>query len=118
MALLHPLTGVPLPATPPYELGGKLDYAEGRFRFTDVAGRVGRSDVEGAATVAVRPSQRPEVTAELRSRAVDLRDIAGLLGGEGDVEVGAQGRQGNARAPVYDRERPGRRVGRPTRRAV
>ncbi len=81
IALLHPLTGVPLPATPPYELGGKLDYAEGRFRFTDVAGRVGRSDVEGTMTVAVRPSQRPEVTAELRSRAVDLRDIAGLLGG-------------------------------------
>jgi hypothetical protein len=81
MALLHPLTGVPLPATPPYELGGKLDYAEGRFRFTDVAGRVGRSDVEGTMTVAVRPGQRPEITAELRSRSVDLRDIAGLLGG-------------------------------------
>jgi hypothetical protein len=32
-------------------------------------------------TVAVRPGQRPEVTAELRSRSVDLRDIAGLLGG-------------------------------------
>ena len=81
MALLHPLTGVPLPATPPYELGGKLDYAEGRFRFTDVAGRVGRSDVEGTMTVALRPDRRPEITAELRSRAVDLRDIAGLLGG-------------------------------------
>ncbi len=81
IALLHPLTGVPLPATPPYELGGKLDYAEGRFRFTEVAGRVGRSDVEGTMTVAVRPERRPEVTAELRSRAVDLRDIAGLLGG-------------------------------------
>ena len=82
IALLEPLTGVPLPTTPPYELGGKLDFAEGRFRFTDVAGRVGRSDVEGTMTVALRPGRRPEVTAELRSRAVDLRDIAGLLGGE------------------------------------
>ena len=81
IALLHPLTGVPLPSTPPYELGGTLDYAEGRFRFTDVAGRVGRSDLEGTMTVALRPGQRPEVTAELRSRAVDLRDIAGLIGG-------------------------------------
>ena len=81
IALLHPLTGVPLPATPPYEFGGKLDYADGRFRFTDVAGRVGRSDLEGTMTVALRPGQRPEITAELRSHAVDLRDIAGLLGG-------------------------------------
>ena len=81
MALLYPLTGVPLPATPPYELGGKLDYADRRFRFTDVAGRVGRSDLEGTMTVALRPGQRPEVTAELRSSAVDLRDIAGLIGG-------------------------------------
>ena len=81
IALLRPLTGAPLPHTPPYELGGKLDYAEGRFRFTDVAGRVGRSDVAGTMTVAVRPGQRPEITAELRSRAVDLRDIASLIGG-------------------------------------
>jgi hypothetical protein len=29
MALLAPLTGVPFPATPPYELGGRLDHAEG-----------------------------------------------------------------------------------------
>ena len=80
LALLGPLTGVPLPATPPYELGGRLDYAEGRFRFAGVAGRVGRSDVEGTLTVAPGPA-RPRLTAELRSRGVDLRDIAGLLGG-------------------------------------
>jgi AsmA family protein len=81
MALLESLTGVPLPTTPPYELGGKLDYTEGRFHFTDVAGRVGRSDVEGTLTVTEGP-ERPELTAELHSRSVDLRDIAGLLGGE------------------------------------
>ena len=80
MALLAPLTGVQLPATPPYELGGKLDYTDGRFHFTDIAGRIGRSDVEGTLTVTQGP-KRPQITAELRSRAVDLRDIAGLLGG-------------------------------------
>lgn len=80
LALLAPLTGVALPATPPYELGGKLDYTAGRFRFNDVAGRVGRSDVEGMLTVIQGPV-RPELTAELHSRSVDLRDIAGLLGG-------------------------------------
>jgi uncharacterized protein involved in outer membrane biogenesis len=81
MTLLGTLIGVPLPATPPYELGGKLDYAEGRFHFSDVAGRVGRSDVEGSVTVTPGP-ERPRVRAELHSRSVDLRDIAGLIGGE------------------------------------
>jgi AsmA family protein len=81
LALLRPLTGVPLPPTPPYDLSGKLDYTEGRFHFTGVAGRVGRSDVGGTLTV-TRGSDRPELTAELRSRSVNLRDIAGLLGGE------------------------------------
>ncbi|MBL6459216.1 AsmA family protein [Belnapia sp. T6] len=80
LALLAPLTGVPLPATPPYELGGKLDYSAGRFHFTDIAGRIGRSDVEGTLTV-TRGPERPHLTAELHSRSVDLRDIAGLLGG-------------------------------------
>jgi uncharacterized protein involved in outer membrane biogenesis len=80
LALLAPLTGVPLPATPPYEFGGKLDYTEGRLHFTGIAGRIGRSDVEGTLT-AIRGSERPQLTAELRSRSVDLRDIAGLLGG-------------------------------------
>ena len=80
LALLAPLTDVPLPTTPPYELGGKLDYSEGRLRFSDVAGRIGRSDVEGTLTVTQGP-ERPALTAELRSRSVDLRDIAGLLGG-------------------------------------
>jgi len=81
LALLAPLTGVPLPTTPPYELGGRLDYAEGRFEFTGVAGRVGRSDLEGRMTVARGPD-RPRIAADVRSRSVDLRDIAGLLGGE------------------------------------
>lgn len=81
MALLQPLTGIPIATTPPYEIGGKLDYAEGRYRFTDMAGQVGRSDLEGAVTVAPG-RERPEVTAELRSRSLDLRDIAGFIGGE------------------------------------
>jgi uncharacterized protein involved in outer membrane biogenesis len=81
MALLAPLTGVPVPATPPYRLTGDLDYAEGRFRFTGIAGQVGNSDLEGAITVAPG-AQRPEVRAELRSRSVDLADLAGFIGGE------------------------------------
>jgi AsmA family protein len=104
LALLAPLTGVPLPVTPPYELGGKLDYTEGRFRFNDVAGRVGQSDVEGTLTV-TRGPKRPQLTAELRSRSVDLRDIAGLLGGgPGPPGTPGQTPQQQERAAQMNRE--------------
>jgi AsmA family protein len=82
MALLNPLTGVGFPATPPYELRGKLNYRTGLYRVSDVTGRVGRSDLEGTMTVAMRPGVRPEINADLHSRDVELRDIASLLGGD------------------------------------
>lgn len=80
MALLTPLTGVPIPRTPRYQVRGKLSYAEARVRFTDIAGRVGNSDLGGTITIDPR-GQRPDVTAELRSRRVDLADLTGFIGG-------------------------------------
>lgn len=79
MSRLRPLTGVPFPVTPPYELRGKLDYAARAYRLTDVQGRLGRSNLEGAMIVATQPSQRPEITADILSPSVDLRDIVSLL---------------------------------------
>ncbi len=57
MGLLTPLTGVPIPATPPYAVAGRLDYAEGRYRFFDLAGRVGRTDINGEVLVAARAAR-------------------------------------------------------------
>jgi AsmA family protein len=79
MANLVPLTGVPFPKTPPFRLEGKADYAEGRVRLFDAAGKVGRSDIGGSLTVSTAGS-RPDVTADLRSRSVDLADLGGLIG--------------------------------------
>lgn len=79
MARLTPLIGVPLSPTPPFRASGRLDYAEGRFRFTDVEGRVGNSDIAGAYTVST--GARTVFTADLRSRRVDLADLGGLIGG-------------------------------------
>jgi AsmA family protein len=82
MASLMPLTGVPFPVTPPYDLRGKLHLAAGGYRVTDAKGSVGRSELEGTMTVATRPRQRPEITTELFSRSVDLGDIISLLSGK------------------------------------
>jgi uncharacterized protein involved in outer membrane biogenesis len=134
MKLLMPLTGVPLPTTPAYRVAGRLDFAEGRARFHELQGTVGRTDLGGEIVVvpnAARPATevplapapgqrqataeprtqapppapaprttrggaqttvpadrrpestrpRPEITANLRSRRVDLDDLAGFIGG-------------------------------------
>lgn len=80
MGLLMPLTGIPIPQTPRYRVSGRLAYAEGRLRFTEMQGQVGNSDLGGTVTIDPR-GQRPDVTAELRSRRVDLADLTGFIGG-------------------------------------
>lgn len=57
MGLLTPLTGVPIPATPAYAVAGRLDYADGRYRFFDLAGRVGSTDINGEVLVAARAAR-------------------------------------------------------------
>ena len=81
MSLLYPLTGVPIPKTPAYHITGNLDYADQRIRFRDFAGTVGNSDLEGTITEAPGAA-RPDLTADLRSRRVDLADLGGFIGTE------------------------------------
>ncbi|HYZ21970.1 MAG TPA: AsmA family protein [Rhodopila sp.] len=81
MVRLGPLTGVLFPATPPYELRGKLDSTGEAYQLTGAKGRLGRSELEGTMTVATRSGQRPEITADVLSSSVDLRDIVSLLSG-------------------------------------
>ncbi len=81
MRFLRPLTGVPIPSTPPFELAGRLSYGAEGFRFTEMLGRMGGSDLGGSVTVDPRGAV-PQVTAELVSNRVDLADLAGFIGGE------------------------------------
>lgn len=81
MALLKPLTGVPIPRTPPFAVTGDLTYADGRITFRHAAGTLGRSDIEG--DVAITPpagGQRQKVVATLASRRVDMQDLGGFIG--------------------------------------
>ncbi|ABS64898.1 AsmA family protein [Parvibaculum lavamentivorans DS-1] len=76
---LEPIILIPLVSTPPYRLEGRLDYAEGRIRFNDFSGRVGQSDLSG--DFAVDPGEeRPQITADLRSKRVLLADLGGFIG--------------------------------------
>ena len=82
MALLFPLTGIPIPQTPPFSVAGNIDYSRARIRFTDFAGRVGSSDLEGDITVDPHAGTggKPDVIMDLSSRRVDLTDLGGFIG--------------------------------------
>jgi uncharacterized protein involved in outer membrane biogenesis len=77
--LLTPLTGVPIPRTPPYSIAGKLDYADKKVRFTNFKGRLGESDING--DILVDPTgAKPMVDANLFSHTVQLADLGGFIG--------------------------------------
>ena len=81
LADLYKLFHLPLQPSPPYTLRGHLDYDNSgkRIRFSNFAGRVGESDLEGNFDVN-RVGERPLVTADLKSRNVRMADLGGFIG--------------------------------------
>lgn len=80
MSLLFPLTGVPIPQTPPYKIAGSLDYSRERIAFRDFTGQVGSSDLNG--TITVVPAKIPTIDANLVSHNVDIVDLGGFIGAD------------------------------------
>ena len=80
MAELYPLTGIPIPPTPPFSITGNVDYAKPRVRFTDFTGHVGSSDLEGNISEYPGIGGKPDVTMDLQSRRIDLTDLGGFIG--------------------------------------
>ncbi len=80
MSELYPLTGVPIPKTPPFSLVSNVDYQKPRIRLTDLQGRVGSSDLEGSISEDPGAGGKPDVIMDLSSRRVDLTDLGGFVG--------------------------------------
>lgn len=80
LADLYLLTGIPTPNTPPYRLAGKLTRDRTVFTFNDFTGRVGSSDLSGDLKV-FKAGDRRRLEADLRSRLLDIDDLASVLGG-------------------------------------
>jgi AsmA family protein len=78
---LGELLALPLPATPPYELAGKITHQEQEKRWNLVAlsGTVGDSDIEGDVSLELS-GQRPTVVADLKSNTFDLDELGVLVG--------------------------------------
>jgi uncharacterized protein involved in outer membrane biogenesis len=78
---LSDLTGLALPNTPPYALKGVLTRKDQLYEVSGEEGRVGDSDLEGRLTIKVAPdTNRPALVADLRSRRLDIKDLAALFG--------------------------------------
>lgn len=95
---LFPLTGIPIPPSPPYRLIGRLERRGPAFVFRNFEGVMGASDMRG--TVAADLSgKRPRIDGDVVSRLLDLKDLAGFIGadtGDGDASDagGGDGRDG------------------------
>lgn len=79
LANLYPFLLLPLPASPPYRLEGHLVLKGKRYTMDDLRGRIGSTDVSGKAAY-VDQAPRPLLTAELRSRNLDLADLGPMIG--------------------------------------
>jgi AsmA family protein len=87
LARLYGLTGLALPNTPPYRLSGRLVREGQIYRLDDLGGRLGDSDLSGSLRVDVS-EERPFLSADLRSRRLDLDDLATLFGGAPSTGAG------------------------------
>ena len=97
LADLHPLTKLALPETPPYRIAGLLLREGERWTFNNFSGTVGDSDLSGDLTVTYR-QRRPYLVAKLKSKQLDLDDLAGFVGatpetGQGETASAQQQQQ-------------------------
>ncbi len=76
---LYPLLGIPAPATPAYAMRGRLAHSGNSWRYEAFSGRMGNSDLAGSAQVSTG-GKRPQLTAQLTSKVLDLDDLAPVIG--------------------------------------
>jgi hypothetical protein len=79
LADLKKLAPINLPNTPPYRLQGRFRNPAEAFIFEPFSGRVGDSDLSGAASYS-RGGKRPVLKADLVSTVLDLDDLGPLVG--------------------------------------
>lgn len=93
---LYYLTGLALPNTPPYRISGQLRRDGNTYYYDRFAGRVGRSDLNGDASVKLTDG-RPFLKARLNSRLLDFADLASLFGNPGASKAAAPDQKADAR---------------------
>jgi uncharacterized protein involved in outer membrane biogenesis len=92
MANLYPFLLLPLPASPPYDVSGRLKLEGNKYTMDDLKGKIGSTDVTGHGRY-FRQEPRPLLQAELHSKLLKLEDLGPLVGLKTkDTKGGAQER--------------------------
>ncbi len=79
LANLYPFLRLPLPASPPYRIEGRLVHSESRFDLHDIQGLIGSTDVAGTAAYLDR-QPRPLLQVTLHSDLLNAADLGPLIG--------------------------------------
>lgn len=79
LSKLYSLTGVVLPATPPYKVTGVLSHHQQQWEFQSIEGRIGDSDIAGSVTLETG-GERYLVRADLLSKRLDFDDLGPIIG--------------------------------------
>ena len=87
LANIYPLLLLPLPASPPYSLHGRLRRDGPRYALEELGGRIGSTDLEGEGSYVMR-EPRPLLTIQLRSKLLDITDLGPLIGIETKTRSG------------------------------
>ena len=105
-ARLDDLTGLALPQTTPYRLTGRFLRDGQVYRFHNVSGRVGDSDLEGRFKVD-DSTGRPDLRADLHSRRLNYADLGSLVGAApASAPVTAEQKADRARLKAENRVLP------------
>ena len=113
---LYPLLGLALPPTPPYSLNGRFTRevnspTSSTWKYDGLSGKVGDSDLAGFAHFTTG-KPHPRLDADLRSKRLDLDDLAGFIGGapkatggeKTNPELAAKAAQQQASGKLFPRD--------------
>lgn len=89
LADLYPLIGLALPNTPPYNLTGRIERSGNVYGMTNVAGRVGDSDLRGSFTATRKRDDRLFLEGDFRTNNLDFDDMLTVLGAPPSIEESA-----------------------------
>ncbi|MEO7149356.1 MAG: AsmA family protein [Rhodanobacteraceae bacterium] len=94
MSHLYALTGIALPATPPFSteghLTGNLHRHASVFHYDSFNGKVGASDLHGSLTYSTT-HPRPRLSGTVASNVLKLSDLAPLIGADSNAEKTRRG---------------------------
>lgn len=105
LAQLYYLTQITLPNSPPYKVKARIERNGMRIAVRDIAGSLGGSDVTGTVDIDAT-TKRPNVTADLLSRHLLLKDFAALTGSKAKAGSLATGGPGGPQQTTVSKTQP------------